>query len=344
MEEIQKEGGPQSPESAYEAIQIPTVETSADALKDEITRVEGEVRNSESEISNIRQGVDKLRSELQSTPVDPIIPSVEAQNDRISHLTERKKQLQKELLDLLSTDASVQYKDLIESVRESKIAWAQSPELARRLKEKGVTDEDVEQAKEWLVANARGAKTFVLQPNAFSRVKEVLAELTGDTSVIEGAAFHVSVPMQHVPEDLGDSIFLTIKHTPPAPPLPGQKAPENKNTTSLPIDLLHHEFGHVTESGLLDSELFNDWSPVFKEGAPDPEYIGLINETDTRIRSMYRDLADIFDPHTDTFGPEHLQILHDRARQGRVSNDTADLLRHYSDETLVHLARTMPAI
>mgnify|MGYP001627651094 CR=1 FL=1 len=100
----------------------------------------------------------------------------------------------------------------------------------------------------------------------------------------------------------------------------------------------------MTESRLLDSELFNDWSTVFKEGTPAPECIGLISETDTRIRSMYRDLADIFDPYADTSGPEYLQVPHDRSRQVRISKDSSDLLKHYSDETLVHLARTMPAI
>jgi hypothetical protein len=247
--------------------------------------------------------------------------------------------LEKKLQELLTSDVSEKYQDIITQVRQSKINWAKSDELARRLKLKGATDEDVVQVKNWLIDNTSNAKTFILSPDKFKEVINVLHELTGEENIKKASAFHVPGGRADIPEYVKSSVVIKENLVPL--PLPGQ---ETTLTDRININELHHEFGHVAQDGLLDSELYQNWKPVFKEGAPDREYVGLINETDTRIRSMYRDLGEAFDPQKEVFGKKHLEVLKAKLTKGQTNEDTKDLFEHYDDIAIIKMANRMPAI
>lgn len=313
---------------------------SQDVIQKEIKDIEHDIG---ARASLLKETQDTLRSMSADLGVDGSTldsPVIHAYTHDISVLESKRVALEQKLNELLSSDVSEKYKDLIEDVRQSKIDWAHSEELARRLKLKGATNEDVQQVRDWLVDNAREAKTFVLPSAIFHDVVLVLREMTGHENVEEASAFHVSGGMGNVPDHIKNSIFL--RESPPIP-IPSQ-AEASLGENPRIITELHHEFGHVTQDGLLESELYSDWNPVFKEGAPDPEYMGLIHETDTRIRSMFRDISELFDPRTDEFGEKEIQTLKEKLRQGTLSRDTIDLISHYDDSVLIDLARNMPAI
>ena len=96
--------------------------------------------------------------------------------------------------------------------------------------------------------------------------------------------------------------------------------------------------------GLWGSELFKDWNPKMKSGAPDPEYFGSLEETDTRIRAMFRELKGIYDPHKAPFGKKELVYLHQLKNSLSLGSDARDLLDHYDDDELIRISNILPAI
>lgn len=283
------------------------------------------------------QKVEDLRREL-GMELDGPIPSLDGNRQKVKSLEEERAELERRLEEVLSADVSHKYADVIKKVKESKIDWANSDELARRLKLKGASDEDVVQVREWLISNATDAKTFILPPDKFAEAVDVLNQMTGEDSLKQGAAFHMPGGRSDIPEHVKSSIF--IREKPAQPPLPGREAPQ----PTVDSGILHHEYGHVTQDGLLQSELYKDYSPKIKEGAPDPEYVGSINETDTRIRSMFNDLIGVFDPKKEKFTEVQLALLKEKRSRGTLSKDVIDLLDHFDDEQIIELANEMPAI
>lgn len=290
-------------------------------------------------ISDTTEKVGLIRQEL-SLSTEGLIPSNKMHEVKIVSLENKKAELEGKLNEILESDLSGKYKAEIDGVRQSKIDWASSPELARRLKLTGASEEDVEDVKNWLIDNATQAKSFVLSPEKFKNVQDVLSEMSGEENIKLGSAFHVPGGREDVPETIKSSIFLQEK--PAKPPIPGQL--ENQKPT-IDTTELNHEFGHVTQDGLLDSENYKEgWNPKFKNDAPDKEYIGLIHETDTRIRSMYNDLGSEFNPQEKVFGKKQLESIREKISKGTASKDTKDLLKHYDDGELIKMANRMPSI
>ena len=310
-----------------------------DSIQSEISEVNLGIGKQDEVITMTTMEVSNVRHETGLVGEVYDIPSISTNIKKKSELESRKIELENKLQELLKSDVSAQYTDVIGEIKKSKIDWAQSEELSRRLKLKGATDEDVLQVKNWLVDNASNAKTFVLPPDKFKEVVSVLHEMTGEENIKEGSAFYVPGGRTDVPEYIKSSVVVREKL--PLPPLPGQ---EMKSASRINVNELHHEFGHATQDGLLDSELYKDWKPTFKDSAPDKEYIGLIRETDTRITSVYRDLGDTFDPQKEVFGKKHLEILKDKLAKGQLDNDTKDLFEHYDDITIMKMANRMPSI
>lgn len=315
------------------------VPVTLDSIEHEIQEINLGIQKQEESIETTVSKVREIRNELNLPGEETNIPSIVFNIHKKDALERKKKELENKLSELLKSDISEKYQATINQVRQSKINWSQSEELARRLKLKGATDEDVMQVKNWLIDNATNAKTFILSPNKFQEVIEVLHEMTGEENINKGSAFHIPGGRTDIPDFIKSSIF--IKEKPSAPALPGQ---ESQPANTININELHHEFGHATEDGLLDSNLYEDWNPVFKETAPDKEYVGLINETDTRITSMYRDLGESFDPQKEVFGKKHLEILRSKLATGQINKDTRDLFDHYDDITIMKMANRMPAI
>lgn len=284
--------------------------------------------------------VNQIRQELGLMGEENNIPSVEVNKKREQALQNKRQLLDKKLSELLKFDQSKEHEELIEKVKQSKIDWANSDELARRLKLKGANEEDVTQIKEWLINNTIGAKTFVLEPTKLKEVASVLQEMSGEKNILDGRAFHIPGGRDDIPEYIKNAVVLPENIS--RPPLSGEEISPSKMTINE--NDLQHEFGHVAQDGLLESELYKDWNPAFKPDAPNREYVGLINETDTRVRSMFRELAETFNPSQQTFGQEQLDILKDKLQKGLLTQDTKDLLDHYDDKTLIDFANNLPAI
>ncbi len=336
MEEIsKKEVVSNSPLEKQEQI-IPVTENN---FVKELENTNLEITRHQDVVSNTIKEINLIRVDLGLSGEKTDIPSIESDKKQIVQLENKKIQLEKKLQELLKFDVSEKYKDIIDKVKKSKIDWAHSDELARRLKLRGATGEDVVQVKNWLINNTNNAKTFILPSDTFKNVVDVLREMTGEDGLQEGQAFHVSGGRTDVPEYITSSVFM--KETPAKPPIPGQ---EYRPAETIDTNVLQHEVGHVAQDGLLDSELYGDWKPTFKEGAPDKEYVGLIYETDTRIRSMFRDLGETFDPKKEVFGKKHLEILRDKLTKGQLDQDTKDLFSHYDDATIMKFANRLPAI
>lgn len=314
-------------------------QVTVDSLKNDLMNIDLEIKKEDEIISSTTAKVNNIRHEMGLLGEESNIPSIDFNIKKRGEFENNKIILENKLQELLRSDVSEKYIDVINEIKKSKIDWAQSEELSRRLKLKGATDEDVLQVKNWLIDNTSNAKTFILPSDKFKEVVDVLSEMTGEENIKEGGALHVPGGITDVPEYIKSSVI--IKENLPLPPLPGQ---ETKPTGRIDVNDLHHEFGHVAQDGLLESELYQDWKPVFKESAPEKEYVGLINETDTRIRSMYRDLGETFDPQKEVFGKKHLEILRDKLAKGQLNKDTKDLLDHYDDITIMKIANRMPAI
>lgn len=325
---------PEIENSKLETI-TPILDNSADKFPenkgDDLEEINLALQSEQKVIVDTTLKVNEIRHSLGLTGEDTDIPSISANKKKVEELELRLKQV-------LESDVSSKYKDIIEEVRKSKIDWAHSPELARRLKLRGADEQDLINIKKWLIDNATEAKTIILPPTKFRDLVEILHEMTGEENIKEGRAFHVSGGRDDVPEYIKNSVVM--QENPSLPPLPDEEKKEGR----INANILHHEFGHVTQSGLLEGGAYDDWNPKFKDNAPDPEYVGDIIETDTRIRSMYRDLDGLFDPEKEVFGRKHLEILEEKRKKGKLNKDTVDLLNHYGPIELVKLANRLPAI
>lgn len=333
--------GPERQEQVGEAS-----EQGQDSLNTQIIEIGQRISSREGFIEERTNALNGIREELGFPPMKDGIPVVDNAREDIERLRAKRAELETRLQGVISSDVSHKYEGVIREARQSKIDWANSTELARRLKLKGASDEDIGQIRDWLVNNASGAKTIILPPDKFREAVDVLHEMTQDHSLGDGSAFYVSGSREDVPENVKDSIFLQEKPPkPPIPPSPGAPASEGVVPSgSVDSTVLHHELGHATEDGVLDSGLYENWQNKIKEGSPDPEYIGKIEETDVRIRSMFRDLAEVFDPTQEPFGEKQIAVLKRMQSRGELSKDTLDLLEHYDDPTLIEHANNLLAI
>ncbi len=281
------------------------------------------------------QRVEEIRKEL-GLPGATDISSIEYNKKKIIELKTKKIELENKLSEILKHDVSKKYKDIIEQVKNSKIDWVNSEELKRRLKLKGLDENDVLQVKEWLINNTMGVNTKVLPIDKYDELKSVITEITGE--VVEDAeGFYSPGGREDLPEYGRNTIFMKEKVIPTFTDIPEKRYIDEK--------ILSHELGHATQDGLLEAEQFsNEWNPKFKEKAPDKEYVGQIVETDTRIRSMFNNLKDSLDPEKEVFGKKHLEILREKQKNNLLDEDTKDLLEHYDDIELVKMANRMPAI
>lgn len=304
--------------------------------KEDVTAIY--TKNDKGDVLNIIETKNNQDTGLKHSEVSEREAGREEQNN-INFRDKKNEELTEKLSPILEDDISEKYKEEIDGIRQDKIDWANSTELARRLRGKGANEEEILQVRDWLVNNATEAKTFIFKPDKYKEFIDVVHEMTGEDTIKEGAAIHIPGNRNDVPDIIKNSIIL--KENISKPPIPGQDDSLDKK---INITELSHEFGHVTQDGLLQSELYHDWAPQFKEGASDKEYVGLIHETDTRIRSMYRDLGEIFNPEKEVFGKKHLEILIEKRKKGQINKDTEDLLDHYSYQDIVRMANRMPAI
>jgi len=242
--------------------------------------------------------------------------------------------IEREVQPVLTSSTTPHHQELVQDVRQSKLDWIQSEAFAQRLQTWGATIEDVEKIRDQLAQNAMDGNAYILSPDKFKQTINILQKTTGEKNIKEASAFHDSD---------NHSIFLQERIISPRPPLPGQTTPQTP-TPQVDATELNHEYGHLVAGDIWKGPLFRNWKPRFKAGTPDSTYVGLIHETDTRIRSMFRDVREFFDPTSDKFDLKHLMIVKKLRGQGQVSKDTKDLLEHYDDDFLIELANTMPAI
>jgi hypothetical protein len=306
----------------------------------ELNQIPEEVNRENNIIYTTTENVNNTRHELGLIGEENNIPSIESNKNKIISLGDKKVQLEKKLTEILKSDNSLKYEETINQIKKSKIEWANSNELARRLKLKGLEDGDILGVREWLINNATNAKVFILPRDKFKEVVGVLHEMTGEDSINQGSAFYLDGGNKDVPENFTNSVYMKEKI--PIPPMPGQESVEG---SAINVETLNHELGHATQDGLLDAEQFkNTWNPKFKEGAPDKEYVGSQVETDTRVRLMFNSLSDSFDPSKEVFGKKQLEVLREKQKEGTLTKGVKDLLEHYDDIELVKIANRTPAI
>ncbi len=288
-----------------------------------------------------------IPSRQTSPPPLPPVPSRKVVTPELLAAQSKRNALyivkEEEIKEILTSSFTPRYQEVVQDVRQSKIEWIQSEAFATRLKLMGATDEEIKSIISNLFTNALGGQAYIISPDKFTSLVNTLHEITGETNIKEAAAFYAHSDMG-LPESISHSLFIQEKTRPPLPPLPGKPAATDSTTTSVDTTLLHHEYGHLTAGKIFEEPIFKKWNPRFKEGAKDPKYIGLIHETDTRIRSMFRDLEGYYNPYNEHFEIKHLLILKKLKNQGKLNNDTQDLLNHYEDDYLIELANTMPAI
>ncbi len=302
-----------------------------DKLETDIIEYRLEILSTEIEkkkitIDTTTNQVNTVRHELGLSGEEKDIPSISGDKKEIINLENEKKELEEKLKEILKSDVSEKYVDIIKEVKQSKIDWAHSEDFARRLRLKGVTEEDISEVKKWLVDNTQNAKTFILPQDKFKEAIEVLSEMTKEDSLKDAkGGFYVEGGRKDVPEDIKNGIFIK----------------EDALSRDPNVNTLHHEMGHASQDGLLKSEPYQEWNPKFKAGAPDIEYVGDIKETDTRIRTMFRELEHVFDPQKEPFTHEHIDLLRKRSTKNQ---DIRDLFEHYDDETIIKMANELPAI
>ena len=342
MEEVEIKNNNFEKNNPVETKQVIDEAPTEEQLKEEVVEISNKINlQQESAISTTKR-VNKIRNELGLVGQEINIPSVDITIKNITQLENKKVELEKKLSEILKSDVSEKYIDIISKIKKSKIDWANSEELARRLKLKGADDNDVIKIKEWLINNTNDVKTFILPSEKFKEAVEIINEMTQDDSIKQGAAFHIPGGRDDLHEDFKNAIFVPEKVTPPLPMPNGEVVTQKE---SINETQLSHELGHAAQDGLLQADEFsNIWEPKFKDGAPDKEYVGQIQETDTRIRSMFNALGNTFDPQKEVFGKKHLEILRDKLSKGLLDSDVKDLLAHYDDIELVKLANRMPAI
>lgn len=250
-----------------------------------------------------------------------------------------KQQLEHRVYRLLSGDLDGdRYDSMFLQYMSAKIEWVMSSEFRRRCARFKLDDKDISILQEMVCNHLSGAQVFILPPDNFdelARIFEIVDVLNGvdRLSLVDGgqvtteAFFRRKSKSTNFP-DLQNSIFF--------------KSDKDGNVSR---DTISHELGHVgfrAMESFPKGELFD--LPEPKKNSPDPEYINRWAETDTRVRAMFNDLHDVFDPQTQTFGIEQLNILKEKFKSGKLNQDTVDLLEHYSDEDIIELANTAPAI
>lgn len=342
MEEIEIKNNSFENNNSVEIKQVINEQLTEEQINEEVVEISNKINLQQESITSTTKRVNEIRNELGLTGEEKNIPSVEISTKNISQLKNKKLELEKKLSEILKSDVSEEYTDTINQIKQSKIDWANSEELTRRLKLKGVDDNDVIKIKEWLINNTNDVKTFVLPPDKFKEAVEIIYEITQDDSIKQGTAFYSPGGRDDIHEDFKNAVFIPEKVTPPLPTPNGEIIPSKKyiNKTQL-----SHELGHAAQDGLLQTDEFsNKWDPKFKDGAPDKEYVGQIQETDTRIRSMFNALGDSFDPQKQVFGREQIEILKDKLNKGQLDSDVKDLFQHYDDVELIKMANRMPAI
>jgi hypothetical protein len=319
---------------------IETVENLSETINQVDIKIEGQKRT----IHHTTSEVERLRTLLRLPKKEIDIPSIEFNKQKINTLNNEKALLKSKLEELLLFNKSHEHIDVLTEAAENKMNWINSGELERRLKETGASDEKIVEMKEKLLNNLENGKPIILPEDKFREMKEILSEVSGQDITI-GTGFHIDND-DVVPETMRNSIVFPEHKPIPKPPLPGVPftsiVPETK--TSISNQTLHHELGHLTQDGLLHSDLYKSTKLETREGSPDPKYVGNILETDTRIQSVFRDLKGLFDPHQEKFQERHVELLKEKLKFNELSQDTKDLLAHYDDEKLIEIINTLPAI
>lgn len=304
-------------------------------LSEKIDIEKSVIESTTTAVNTLRHGTFHLEGEETN------IPSITTNKKSLEQFDAQKAMLLQKLSEIVhEKNVAHKHYDQLTSIAEEKIHWINSDEFERRLKLTNATDEEIAQARTMLIENIELGKPIVLPTEYFQEAKDILAELT-DKKVLKTAnGIHVDkVGTEGVPSYLDRSVILEEKTKPGMPPLPGDTAPSP--VTFVESTVANHEIGHLTQDGLLESELYKDVNLQTKKNSPDPEYIGTTFETDTRIRSMFKELSHVFDPEKESFTQDHLDLLRSR---GTKSKDIRDLFEHYDDETIIKLANELPAI
>ncbi len=336
LPELNKEPIAEKPIGLEKLDKVPNVvDETQENIRAGLEVISGDIKTREAAIVNTAARVNEIRHSLGLESEETDIPSVVLNRKSISELKGRQRELENQLKYLLSFDRSADFIDYINEVKNSKIDWSNSPEFERRLKAKGVSDEDIKNIKVWLRENVVNTKTFLLPPNRYLDALYILKEMSvvsnsNTTNMPYG--FYVN----QAPQDSGikNSVIL---------PLVPSMAPGYEGVFGVDPTDLHHELGHAADGGILN-HVYKDTKLPVRPDLPASDYIGQTIETDTRIRSMFRDLDGLFDPHSEKFNQTHLEELKERSKEGSISTDTYDLLEHYDDDQLIEIANTMPAI
>lgn len=242
------------------------------------------------------------------------------------------------LSEILSRETTERYKGEISAIKNEKIAWVQSDAFGKRILQRGASEEDLAQVRQWLLTNIETTKVHLLPSEEYTDFVKGLAEharISGspEDSVLVSEGLHTSLN-PGCPPSMRESVMILDKARPPMEDF-GKR---------LSTNILRHELGHAMQDGLLESELYADVVPKTKEGAPDPTYIGTLVEIDVRIRAMYSDLGEAYDPTAGPLTLEHLNALKKIKSSGKLSHDSLDLLAHVDDDEIVRLANILPAI
>lgn len=326
---------PEKPVSKTEVLPI-----TEENLNNDLKTTELEIDNQKNIIDNTTGEVDRLRKVLNLPGQENDIPSINPNKKNIEELDSKRSMLKQRLSEIVhESNVSHKYSEDLISIAEEKINWVNSEEFARRLKLTGASDEKIAEAKSMILENINSGQPIILPKENFEELKDIVFKLTGsDIGIANG--FHIDKSgTPGIPKYLDSSIVLEEKSKPAMPPIPGQQSRgESKYVENTNMS---HEMGHLAQDGLLRGEHYKSINLQTKEKSPDPEYVGDILETDTRIRSMFRDLSNVFDPQKEKLTQEHLDLLRKRATR---SEDTKDLFDHYDDETIIKLANELPAI
>lgn len=321
-----------------------TVPFTQDSLNEELSEIDLKINNHEEVVSNIIQETNNIRRDLGLSGERTDLHSIESDKKEIIELKNKRDDLKQRLKDLLAFNVSHAYSEQLTDIAQEKIKWINSPEFDRRLRLTKATDAEVLETKKALIENIYSGKPIILPQEKFKEMTNILSELTGtDINIAEG--FNIDREKdKNVPENLEGSIVIKEYKKIARPPVPGREINPHDQLKDINKNTVHHEMGHLAQDGLLQGELYKGIHLQTKENSPDPEYIGSIIETDTRIRSMFRDLKDVFDPEKEAFGEKHIEILKEKLKKRELSGDTKDLLDHYNDTDLINFANNLPAI
>lgn len=286
-------------------------------------------------IPPIAKGFYALPS-LASELIDPSLPIQEKEKiqQQLEHRVQR----------LLSGNLNgAEYKSVFDQLMWAKIEWVMSQEFRRRCKRFNLTDEDISILREMIRNNLTDAQVFILPPENFDELVRVLEEI----NKLNGLNRLSSIDSDG---QLTTEAFFVHK-TKSFPALNNHMVFKAGQDGQVRPDIVSHELGHVGFSaikefkkGQTDEPNLARFLPNTKLNSPSSEYVGTWIETDTRVRAMFNDLVGFLDPAKESFKMSHLLILKFKRIIGTLSYDVVDLLDHYSDEDIIELANTAPAI